>query len=323
MAVYTQVEERDLVAFATEYDIGEVVSYKGIAEGVENSNYLLRVSKEGVATDYILTLYEKRVALDDLPYFLNLIDHLSAKNIACPAAIHGIDGAALRNLAGRPAAIFTFLDGIAVRHATARHCRDLGAGLAALHLAAADFADQRANNLSLDGWRQLAGETRRRADEVAPGLAAIIDAELEFLTDAWPGDLPTGVIHADLFPDNVFFLDGKLSGFIDFYFACNDLLAYDIAVCLNAWCFTDENNFAPASSAALIAAYGTIRPLSPPEIAALPILARGAALRFLLTRLYDFLNLQKGALVQPKDPLEYLARLQFHQQAKNPGAYGV
>jgi homoserine kinase type II len=280
--------------------------------------------KSAGGTDYILTLYEKRVDEADLPYFLGLVDYLSANGIACPAAIHGRDGRALRHLAGRPATLFTFLDGLAVQTVTADHCRQLGAGMAELHLAAMNFPMRRENSLSVSGWRRLADEIAGRADEVEIGLGSIIDGELDHLSCNWPQDLPRGIIHADLFPDNVFFLGGALSGFIDFYFACNDLLAYDLAICLNAWCFSEAPTvtFERDLASALISGYDAIRPLTDDEIASIPILARGAALRFLLTRLFDFLNQPAGALVRPKDPLQYAVRLAFHQNAQGPQSYG-
>jgi len=323
MAVYTHVEHQDLVTFLTAYDIGEVVSYKGIAEGVENSNYLLRTRRDGVTTDHILTLYEKRVSEHDLPYFLALVDHLSAQGIACPAAIHDRAGRALGRLSGRPAAIFTFLNGLAIDRIKMHHCGVLGAGLASLHNAGASFDRQRENSLSLAGWRDLAAKTSGRADEIDANLANLIDTELDWLASAWPGDLPSGVIHADLFPDNVFFLDDRLSGFIDFYFACNDLLAYDLAICLNAWCFDEKNVLKPDHAAALFGGYQTVRTLDPAEVMAMPVLARGAAMRFLLTRLYDWFNHPEGAMVRPKDPREYSAKLAFHRHVDGPQAYGL
>jgi homoserine kinase type II len=286
---------------------------------VENSNYLLRTDQDS----YILTLYEKRVARDELPFFLELMDHLAARGFPCPTPIHGRDGAALRDLCGRPAAIVSFLAGMWPRRATPDHCRALGAAAAELHLAAAGFALTRANDLSLAGWKRLAAATESRADEIAPGLARIVADELAFLENAWADALPTGVIHADLFPDNVFFLHEVLSGIIDFYFACNDFLAYEIAVCLNAWCFEPNGDFNITKARNLIQGYATVRPLSRDEITSLPLLARGAALRFLLTRLYDWLNHPEGALVRRKDPLEYLRKLRFHQQVKGPGDYGL
>ncbi len=319
MAVYTEVADDALAAFAGEYDIGAVVSCEGIAEGVENSNFRLRTERGA----FILTLYEKRVEAADLPYFLGLMDHLSARDFPCPAPVHGRDGAALRQLAGRPAAIVGFLEGACVRNPDAGDCAQLGAAMAGMHLAGADFELTRANALSVAGWRPLFGLVAERADTVAHGLASLIEAELGHLEAAWPGDLPRGNIHADLFPDNVFFVDRKLSGIFDFYFACTDIYAYDLAVCLNAWCFEADGAFNVTKGRRMLAAYGEVRPLGEAEVAALPLLARGAALRFLLTRLFDWLNRVEDALVNPKDPLEYLTRLRFHQEVPDSGAYGL
>lgn len=319
MAVYTEVSDEELETFVAQYDIGTVESCKGIAEGVENSNYLLQTDR----STYILTLYEKRVARDDLPFFLGLMDHLAAKDFPCPTPIHGRDGAALRDLCGRPAAIISFLGGMWPRRIQPNHCQDLGAAAAAFHLAAEGFSLSRNNTLSLAGWQELAAATKARADDVHAGFADIIGDEMSYLEGAWPTGLPTGIIHADLFPDNVFFLHGKLSGIIDFYFACNDFLAYELAVCLNAWCFEDDGDFNITKARNLVQGYHKVRPLSADEIAALPVLARGSALRFLLTRLYDWINHPEGALVKRKDPLEYLHRLKFHQQVSGPAEYGL
>jgi len=319
MAVYTEVPDGDLAAFVKAYDIGEVVSCKGIAEGVENSNFLMRTTKGS----YILTLYEKRVDRSDLPFFLGLMEHLAAKGLSCPTPIKASDGEALRELCGRPAAIISFLEGMWPRRPTERHCQLLGAAIADLHIKGRDFALKRPNNLSLSGWQTLVANTKDRADEVAPGLAGIIQDELAFLEKNWPQNLEVGVIHADLFPDNVFFLGDRLSGLIDFYFACTDFLAYDVAICLNAWCFEQKGEFNVTKAKLMIENYAKFRTLSEAELAAMPILARGSALRFLLTRLYDWLNHPPGAFVQPKDPLEYLKKLRFHQQAKSVAAYGL
>ena len=319
MAVYTEVTNDQLEDFIADYDIGQVSSCKGIAEGVENSNYLLQTT----AGTYILTLYEKRVLPEDLPFFLGLMDHLAAKGIACPTPIHARDGSALRELAGRPAAIISFLNGLWVRRPGPVNCRQLGAAIAALHQAGQDFEPRRRNDLSIEGWRDLVGATATRADEVQPGLNPELEQEMVALETAWPDDLPAGVIHADLFPDNVFFLDDRVSGLIDFYFACNDFLAYDIAVCLNAWCFEPDGAFNITKARHLLTGYIKSRPLSSSELWALPILARGAAFRFLLTRLYDLLNHVDGAFVRPKDPLEYLQRLRFHRGVKSPAEYGL
>jgi homoserine kinase type II len=319
MAVYTDVAVDELAAFLSAYDLGELLAYKGIAEGVENSNFLLHTSRGY----YILTLYEKRVAASDLPFFLALIEHLAARGLTCPQPVKNRAGEALGRLAGRPAAIVTVLDGMWIRRPSAVHCAGLGRALADLHLAGADFAMTRANALSVAGWRALYESAKDRADGVQKGLAAAIAAELDLLAASWPRDLPQGVIHADLFPDNVFFLGDRLSGLIDSYFACSDTLAYDVAICLNAWCFEPDHAYNVTKGRALLQAYAGKRALSDAERAALPLLARGAATRFLLTRLVDWLNVPPGALVKPKDPLEYYRKLRFHQAVESVRDYGI
>ncbi|MDP2334042.1 MAG: homoserine kinase [Reyranella sp.] len=319
MAVYTEVGEAELNAFLADYDIGEAEALKGVAEGVENSNYLLTTTKG----QYFLTLYEKRVDPKDLPFFLGLMDHLAARGITCPKPIHGRDGNAIRALAGKPAAITTFLHGLWPRRIGVHHCGPIGEATARLHLAGRDFAISRPNALSVSGWRPLFDGVCAHADDVAPGLARELGNEIDFLETYWPRDLPDGVIHADLFPDNVFFLHEKLSGLIDFYFACNDALAYDVAICLSAWCFEPDGSFNATKGRAMIQAYDKVRPLNADERRALPLLARGAALRFLLTRLYDWLHTPAAALVKRKDPLEYLAKLRFHRSATSLADYGL
>jgi len=320
MAVYTDVAADELAEFLSRYDIGELLSYKGIAEGVENSNFLLHTS----SGYFILTLYEKRVAKCDLPFFLELMTHLASRGISCPLPVKNKSGEALSTLAGRPAAIISFLEGVWPRKPNAAHCAGVGEVLAKMHLAGRDFPVRRANALSVKGWRPLFEQAASRADELQGGLRAFIAAELDHLeSGVWPNDLPQGVIHADLFPDNVFFLGEKLSGIIDFTFACNDMLAYDVAICLNAWCFESDYSFNVTKARAFLGAYGRARKLSDAEQRALPLLARGAALRFLLTRLVDFLNVPKGALVRPKDPLEYVRKLRFQQSVAGIRDYGV
>jgi homoserine kinase type II len=319
MAVYTDVPDDELRSFVGEYDIGEVVSCKGIAEGVENSNFLLRTE----AGTFILTLYEKRVDPRDLPFFIGLMEHLASEGIACPTPVHGRDGISLRRLCGRPAAIVTFLDGMWPRRIKPFHCAALGGALAGLHRASASFKMSRKNTLSLAGWRQLFESCRERADEVSRGLADELAGELDALEASWPRDLPSGVVHADLFPDNVFFRGEAVSGLIDFYFACTDFFAYDVAICLNAWCFEADGSFNVTKAKLLLSSYRAARPFSQEELAALPLLARGSALRFLLTRLYDRLNHTPGAMVRPKDPLEYLQKLRFHRGVTGPSAYGL
>lgn len=319
MAVYTDVQSEELADFLADYDIGPLLSYKGIAEGVENSNYLVH-TRRGY---FILTLYEKRVDQCDLPFFLGLMEHLARRGINCPQPIKNRGGAALGTLARRPAALVSFLEGVWVRRPAAWHCAALGAALAHLHLAGADFALRRRNALSLAGWRPLYEAARPSADSLQQGMCRFIADELDYLEAKWPCHLPDGVIHADLFPDNVFFLGNQLSGLIDFYFACNDTLAYDVAICLNAWCFEADHSFNVTKGRALLQGYRHLRPLEADEQAALPILCRGAALRFLLTRLVDWLNVPVGALVRPKDPLEYVRKLRFHQKVADVSDYGI
>ena len=319
MAVYTDVSAEDLTAFLAGYDLGELLSYKGIAEGVENSNFLVHTR----GGHYILTLYEKRVAAGDVPFFLGLMEHLAARGIICPQPVKNRSGQTLGHLCGRPAAIVTFLDGMWIRRPAADHCAAVGEALANLHLAGADFAMKRPNALSVAGWRPLYQQAAARADSVQHGLAETIEKELGHLEAIWPGNLPQGVIHADLFPDNVFFLGDTLSGLIDFYFACTDTLAYDVAVCLNAWCFEPDHSYNVTKGRDMLQAYRRIRPLSSAELDALPLLARGAALRFLLTRLVDWLNVPEGAMVRPKNPLEYFRKLRFHQTVKSVRDYGA
>lgn len=319
MAVYTEVSDEALAEFLAEYDLGTAVAFRGIAEGVENSNYQLRTT----AGDFILTLYERRVDPAELPWFLGLMQHLCAEGIPCPQPVRGRDAESLRQLAGRPACITTFLPGVWPRRVRPEHCAPLGEALAALHQAGAGYGPQRANALGPSGWPPLLERCLSRADQVQPGLATELQAALGRILSGWPHALPRGHIHADLFPDNVFFLEGRISGLIDFYFAATDLLAYDIAVCLNAWCFEPDFQFNVTKARTLLRAYTQTRPLSDPELAALPVLCQGAAIRFLLTRLYDWVNTPSGALVTRKDPLEYLRRLRFHLQAEGAHAYGL
>ncbi len=319
MAVYTEVSDEGLIAFVADYGIGEVLSCKGIAEGVENSNFLLTTSS-GL---FILTLYEKRVNPADLPFFLGLLDHLAASGVPCPVPVRGRDGQALRRLSGRPAVIVSFLAGMWPRRITPEHCADVGRGLAEFHVAGSDFEMTRKNDLSLPDWRPLFERSHDRADEVMSGLGDKLEMELVGLETGWPEDLPSGVIHADLFPDNVFFRGGHLSGIIDFYFACTDAYAYDIAICLNAWCFEVDGSFNITKARRMLGNYRKVRELTDAELMALPVLAKGAAMRFLLTRLYDWLNTPVDALVTRKDPLEYWRKLRFHGRVEGPGAYGL
>lgn len=319
MAVYTEIPDAELIEYLKQYDIGELHSLKGIAEGVENSNYLL-------STDvgmHILTLYEKRVNVDDLPFFLGLMDHLAGNGLECPQPIALKNGEQLSKLADRPSAIISYLDGNSVKRPSNTHCRQLGEAMAQMHLAGEGFEIKRPNALTVENWRPLYEMSGQGSNTVAAGLSKLIEDELTYLEGNWPSDLPTGVIHADLFPDNVFFLKDKLSGIIDFYFACNDILAYDIAICINAWCFETDHSFNVTKAQAMLKGYNSVRQMTKDEIEALPVLCKGSALRFLLTRLYDWLNVPEGALVTPKNPSEYIAKLKFHQSVNRASEYGA
>ena len=319
MAVYTEVPDDELAQFIASYDLGALLSYKGIAEGVENTNYLVHTEKG----PFFLTLYEKRVEPADLPFFLGLLEHLAKAGLNCPTPVRDAEGHLLRTLAGKPAALVTFLEGVWIRRPQPHHCWALGQAMARLHLAGQSFRPTRANALGLSGWRPLYARFSSRADEIAPGLAATIEQELDHLQASWPANLPQGIVHADLFPDNVFFLGDTLSGLIDFYFACNDALAYDIAITLNAWCFETDHSFNVTKGQALLKGYQSTRALEPAEREALPLLARGAALRFLLTRAYDWLHTSSDALVSRKDPIEYLRRLKFQRSVRSASEYGL
>ena len=318
MAVYTEVSFEELERLLEQYDIGTPMSFKGIAEGIENSNFYLQTDRGA----FILTLYEKRVAAEDLPFFLGLMEHLAKAGVHCPLPVKTRDGQSLVNLNRRNAAIVTFLTGIALRRPDVAHCAAGGAALAGLHKAGEGFALSRANALGPPGWRPLA-EAIHGADTIEDGLAALINGSLDDITAAWPRDLPSGVIHADFFPDNILFMGDAVGGVIDFYFACNDFYVYDLATMLNSWCFELDGSYNITKGQAVINAYRAARPLSDAEIAALPVLMRGAALRFLLTRTYDWLNQDPNALVRVKDPREYSKKLRFHNKVKHAREYGL
>ena len=310
MAVYTHVSAEGISALLDGYDVGTLVSAKGIAEGVENSNYLVETTQDR----FILTLYEKRVDAADLPFFLKLLDHLAERGQPVPPAIADRHGQQIQTVEGRPACLIAFLPGVSLGEPTAAQALATGAALGQLHQALADFHDSRPNTLSLPGWRSLADQCGSALDDIAPGLGGLVDEELAFLKSNWPENLPHSAIHADLFPDNVLMLEDRVTGIIDFYFACTDIRAYDLAVTHAAWCFDNEGlGFDASRSSALISGYAENAELTGAERAALPILARGAALRFLLTRAWDWLNTPADALVTRKDPLAFLNRLEFYR----------
>ncbi|WP_455481052.1 homoserine kinase [Bartonella sp. B12(2025)] len=307
MAVHTDVHPNDLKVFLTRYSIGSLLSYQGIAEGIENSNFILYTT-EG---RFILTLYEKRILKNDLPFFCSLMQHLRRRGILCPEPVVQNDGTTIGELSGRSAAIITFLEGMWIRQPNIYHCGEVGTSLAQLHLAGQDFTLSRKNTLSVMDWKLLWEHCQTNKDALLKEFGKKIDIELAFLQENWPSNLPTGIIHADLFNDNVFFLNHRLSGIIDFYFACNDFFAYDLAICLNAWCFEHDHSYNLTKARRLLENYQKIRPLLPLELNAIILLARGASLRFLLTRLYDWFNTPPDSFVIKKDPWEYWHKLCF------------
>lgn len=319
MAVYTKVSAEEIDAFLTRFDVGTLVSAKGIAEGVENSNYLIETTQDR----FILTLYEKRVDPDDLPFFIAMLDHLAEKNCPVPPMIADSNGTKIQKLNGRYACLIKFLPGISLTTPTASQAKATGQALGAMHDALRDFPTERPNSMNHDTWRKLAvGCGPSGLDAIAPGLHDLVEAELDHLDAHWPDALPVSVIHADLFPDNVLMLDNQVTGLIDFYFSCTDIRAYDVAITHAAWCFSEDGTaFDTAISDALIKGYTETFDLSEAERSALPILARGAALRFLLTRAYDWINTPADALVTRKDPLAFLKRLQYYQT--NPGIFAA
>ncbi len=319
MAVYTHIDDDELAALLKRFDIGHLLSFAGIAEGVENSNYLVRTT----TAHYILTLYEKRVNESDLPFFIGLMEHLSAKGLQCPVPVRDKSGTVLQTCAGRTAALVSFLDGTSFQYPNRKKCAALGAALADFHVKAADFTIMRKNALGPENWEPLLASIKGNIPDLPHDLRQIAAAQLASILEHWPENLPLGFIHADLFPNNALFVKDQLTGIIDFYFGCYDILAYDLAVVLNSWCFNTDGSFNVTKSSSLLAAYQEHRPLSIDEKHALPILCRGAALRFFLTRLFDWINTPKTALVEPLDPMEYYTKLWFHATAPGPEAYGL
>ncbi|WP_419827606.1 homoserine kinase [Sphingomonas sp.] len=306
MAVYTHVSAEEIGRLLDDFDLGPLRSVKGIAEGVENSNYLIDAERGR----FVLTLYEKRVDAADLPFFLSLLDHLADRGLPVPRALSDRSGAQVRTVQERPACLIEFLPGVSLSQPTPAQARATGEALGRMHAALGDFAGARPNALGPDGWHELATRCGDAVDAIAPGLAARVAGELRALSEAWPRDLPRSVIHADLFPDNVLMLGDAVTGMIDFYFACTDIRAYDLAVTHSAWAFSaDGRSYDKVVGRALVSGYAAAFPLSEEERAALPVLARGAALRFTLTRAWDWLNTPAGALVTRKDPLAFLRRL--------------
>ena len=315
MAVYTDISDEELGEFLAEFDLGQPTAFTGIAEGVSNSNFLLETDRGR----FILTVYEARTNEKDLPFFLSLLRWLADHGYPCAPPTPARDGALFKRVRGKPAAIVPFLPGLSVRRPGAALCREAGRGLALLHKAAAGFPEGRVNDLGQPFWAGMFGGREAAAEGLKPGLAKVIAGDIAGFERLWPKDLPTGVIHADFFPDNVFFQGGQFAAAIDFYFACTDALAYDLAICLNAWCFEPDGSLNVTLARALVAGYEGVRPLSPAERAALPILAWGAAMRFFLTRLQDWGAAPEGALIKPHNPLEYERKLAVHRSAYASG----
>lgn len=317
MAVYTHLTNEEIAALLCEqYALGRFEFAVGIASGVENSNYLV-VTRDAAGHEQkqILTLYEKRVDAGELPFFLELLQHLAARDVACPQPLARRDGTLYGTLRGRPAAMVSFLQGASRTVISPAHMGEVGRALAQLHVAGEGFVRRRDNRLSLSGWRELAGKLAGRLDTIAPGLDALVTETLAEVGAQWHevSALPHGIIHADFFPDNVFFEGERLSGVIDFYFACTDAFAYDVAIAINAWCFEPSGAFSPEKSQRLLDAYARVRPLSNAERAAMPLLLRGAALRFFLTRAHDWLHREANAQVVLLDPLEYAGKLKYYR----------
>ena len=325
MAVYTVVPAEALAAFLTRYDCGTLVSAKGIAEGVSNSNFLVETTgPDGGGRRYILTLYEHRTDPADLPFFIDLLDHLGANGCPVPRFIADREGRHVQELCGRPACLIEFLTGFSVTAPTPAQAHAAGGALAQMHVAARGFTGKRTNDLGIDGWAPLAASCDGGLDGIASGLEARITTELDHLAAAWPRDLPHSVVHADLFPDNVLMLDDRVTGLIDFYFSCTDICAYDLAVMHGAWCFDPTGReYRTEVGAALVAGYQAVLPLVAEEYAAFPTLCRGAAIRFLLTRAYDWINTPPDAMVTPHDPLAYLRRLDFYTGADADALLGA
>ena len=316
MAIYTKVSKNDLTEFFSKYNLGKVENFHGIKEGIENTNYFIQTSKN----KFILTIYEKRVQEKDLPFFMSLMRNLFDSNFKSPEPIINRNGNYITEIVGKKAAVISFINGNSKKNLTPENCKEVGSEIAKMHMITKNLAAKRKNELSIDSWKKIYQNVKEACFKIHPQLSKIIEENLVEIEKNWPTNLPAGIIHADLFPDNIFFNKNKFNGIIDFYFSCNDFYAFEIAVCLNALCFegTKENlSFNVTKAKKFIDGYSKIRKISDDEKNSLKILSQGAALRFLLTRVFDYINLKKGAIVKIKDPIEYLKRLEFHNNVKN------
>jgi len=311
MAVYTKLSENDLNNFFSKYSLGKLLNYEEIKEGIENTNYFVHLEKG----KFILTVYEKRVEEKDLPFFIGLMKNLFNKSFPSPEPIINKNGNYISEILKKKAAVVSFLDGVSKKNLTANDCFEVGLNSAKLHSITKNLTGKRVNKLSVDSWGKIYNKVKNDCSKIDQNLPRIIEKNLNEVEKKWPKNIPAGVIHADLFPDNIFFKDNKLSGIIDFYFSCYDFYAFEIAICFNALCFEGRNenlSFNVTKAKRFIDGYSSIRKLTEDEKKSLKILCKGAALRFLLTRVFDYLNLTEGALVKIKDPIEYLKRLEFH-----------
>ncbi len=320
MAVYTKLSEKQLVDFFSKYNLGKLLNYKGIEEGIENTNYFIQTEKG----KFILTLYEKRVEQKDLPFFIGLMRNLYDEKFPSPEPLINKNGNYISEVNGKKAAVVSFLEGEAKNVLNPNHCYQVGVHTAKLHLITKKLKGKRENKLSINSWRNIYNKVKKDCSKIHPNLIDVVEKNLDLIERKWPTNIPKGIIHADLFPDNIFFKDNKLSGIIDYYFSCNDFYAFEIAICLNALCFEGKNenlSFNVTKAQKFIDGYSSIRKLAEEEKSSLKILCQGAAVRFLLTRVFDFLNLTEGAIVKIKDPVEYLKRLEFHEGVKNYNDY--
>ena len=320
MAVYTQLNQNKIEEILSNYNLGKLDSFKGIEEGIENTNYFLSVNKKKL----ILTVYEKRVKSEDLPFFSNLMSSLNKANFKCPAPVANNSNSTITNYNGKKLMIVSFLEGRAKSNLSPENCKVIGIETAKMHELTKNFKIKRNNNLSINSWRSLFDTVKDQCSTLHKDLPKLIEENLSSVEKKWPKDLPKGIIHADLFHDNIFFIKDKFSGIIDFYFSCEDFFAFEIAICFNALCFdgAKENlSFNVTKAKSFIDGYSTVRKLSDPEKQSIKVLSQGAALRFLLTRVFDALNTVEGAIVKVKDPIEYLKRLEFHKNAKNHEDY--
>ena len=320
MAVYTKLSENQLKEFFLNYDLGNILKYKEIKDGIENTNYFIQTEKG----KYILTLYEKRVDTKDLPFFIGLMRNLYDEKFLSPNPIVNKNGSYISEILKKKAAVVSFLDGAAKKVLNPNNCYEVGVNSAKLHLITKKLTQKRENKLSIKSWREIYNNVKNDCSKIHPDLSSIIEKNLDEIEKKWPKNIPSGIIHADLFPDNIFFKNDKLSGIIDYYFSCYDSYAFEIAICLNALCFEGKNqnlSFNVTKAKKFIEGYSSIRKLDELEKISLKVLCQGAAIRFLLTRVFDYLNLIEGAIVTVKDPIEYLKRLEFHDSVKSYDEY--